>query len=47
MNEKLPEMEGKEDKRDFSDYAFTITGIVGGFFLVVPEIYLFVGYCIS
>ena len=38
MNEKPPEKEAEDEKRDFSDYAFTTTGIIVGFLLVVPEI---------
>ena len=28
MNEEPPEKDGKEEKWDFSDYAFTITGVI-------------------
>ena len=38
MNELRPEKEAKDEKWDFSDVAFTITGIIVGFLLVVPEI---------
>jgi len=37
MNKKLSKNENK-DKWDFSDYAFTITGILVGVLLLVPEI---------
>ena len=36
MSEKPPEIDGKEEKWDFDDYAYTITGIIVGIVIVGP-----------
>ena len=38
MDKNTPEKDITKDKWEFDDYAFTITGILVGFLLVVPEI---------
>ena len=46
MSKNRPEKDIKEEKWEFEDYAFTITGIIVGFLLVVPEI-LYIQFDIS
>lgn len=38
MNENPPEIDAEEEKWDFADYAYTITGIIVAILLVGPEV---------